>query len=306
MFAKILIPLDGSPLGQSALPYALAIADAARARVTLLAVIPPSRAMLDAGLRYDAATEATALAGAGAALETLAGSVRGPNRQVDTHVAVGDPAEEILRHVEQTGSDLVAMATHGWGGLLHWAFGSVARKVLTAATVPTLIVRPGSEPEHPERPAAIRSILVPLDSSERAEQVLPLVEALAPALGASVTLARVLHPPGAGDLFTYTPVMTQAYFDKSVREWRDATRRYLDHVHDRMATAGIPAATLLREGHAAAILIDLLKEGTYDLVAMTSHGRTGIKRWALGSVAERLIEGSPTPVLLMRSTDPAP
>jgi nucleotide-binding universal stress UspA family protein len=306
MFAKIVVPLDGSPLGQSALPYALAIADAARARVTLLAVNPPSDAMLDGGLRYDAAAEAAALASAGTALETLAGSVQGPHRQVDTHVTVGDPAAEILRHVERTGSDLVAMATHGRGGVLHWAFGSVARKVLTAATVPLLIVRPDAEPEHPERPAAIGSILVPLDGSERAEQILPLVEALAPALGASVTLARVLHTPGAGDPFTYTPVMTQASFDKGVREWREATRRYLDRVQDRLTRAGIPVATLLREGPAAVTLLDLLAAGGYDLVAMTTHGRTGVKRWVLGSVAERLVEASHTPILLLRSEGHAP
>src|SRR4051812_33795090 len=135
MFAKIVVPLDRSLLGQSALPYALAIADTARAQVALLAVIPPSDAMLDGGLRYDATAEAAALAGAGAALESLAASVQGSNRHVDTHVAVVDRAEEILRHVERTGSDLVAMATHGRGGLLHWASGSVARKVLTAAAV---------------------------------------------------------------------------------------------------------------------------------------------------------------------------
>jgi nucleotide-binding universal stress UspA family protein len=301
MFRKILVPLDGSLLAQSALPYALALADATRARLALLAVIPPARGMLDDDLPADADAEAERLAGAHAALEQFARTLEGADHRVDKHVAVGDPAEEILRHSEETGSDLIALATHGRGGIAHWAFGSVARKVLTAATVPTLIVRPGAEPEHPERTATIRRLLVPLDGSERAEQVLPLVEALAPPLGASVTLVRVLHTPGAGDPFTYTPVMTQAYFDRTVREWRAAAREYLDRVRRRFERSGIAAETLLCEGHAVRTLLDLLGDGGYDLVAMTTHGRTGAKRWVLGSVAERLVESSHTPILLVRS-----
>lgn len=306
MFRKILVPLDGSRLAQSALPYALALADATHAAVTLLAVIPPAGELREYDLRYDAAMETSAFADADAALDTFAQPFRRADRHLDTHVAVGDPADEILRHVDQVRSDCIAMATHGSGGILHWAFGSVARKVLTAATVPMLIVRPGAEPAHPERPATIRRILVPLDGSARAEQVLPLVAALAPPLGASVTLARVLHTPGSGDAFTYTPAMTQAYFDRTVREWRAATRRYLDRVGDRLAQVGIPVETLLREGHAANTLVDLLANGGYDLVAMTTHGRAGMKRWVLGSVAERLVESSHTPVLLIRSEGLAP
>jgi len=214
-----------------------------------------------------------------------------------------DPAGEILAYTERMEQDLIVMATHGYGGIAHWAFGSVARKVLTAATVPTLIVRPKQAPAHPEQPAPIRNILVPLDGSRLAEAVLPLVRDLAPALGAQVTLVRVVTtlPPA----FVVVPdvASSPAYLRAALGEARENVEAYLQQVSADLATAGVTVISLMPAGQAAAELLDLLRDGAYDLVAMTTHGRTGIKRWTMGSVTERLVEASHTPVLLLRSPD---
>ncbi|MDQ6908075.1 MAG: universal stress protein, partial [Chloroflexota bacterium] len=196
MFAHILAPLDDSPLAQRALPYALALASAMDARITLLSVIPPAQPINDYYLPYDAAEEAAGLARAGDALDTVAQSLRIHGPRITTAVTVGDAADQILRYVEENGVDAIVMASHGRGGAFHWAFGSVARKVITGATVPTLIVRAKDAPEQPTIPAPIRSILVPLDGSALAEAVIPLVTDLARSCGASVTLARVVPFPG--------------------------------------------------------------------------------------------------------------
>lgn len=306
MFTRILVPLDGSPLAQSALPYALALASAEDAPVTLLSVVPPTQMLPDYYIPYSAAMEAAQLAAAGDALDTLARSLRAHGPRVTTAVAVGDAADQILRYAEENDVDAIVMASHGRGGAFHWAFGSVARRILTGATVPTLVVRAKDAPEHAETPASLRSILVPLDGSELAEAVLPLVTDLARSIGASVTLARVV--PFLGGIYMaspYAPLVVPDTFDQAMEDARTTARAYLDAAAERLRRAGITVETVERDGDPASRLLSLMDEEHYDLVVAATHGRTGITRWVMGSVAEHLIEASHTPVLLVRSVVPA-
>ena len=306
MFSGITVPLDGSSLAESALPYALALADAMGMPVTLVHAVPLPKLSLDYQLRYDASDEATLLARAGDALEARARSLRGGGRRVASYVVAGDAAEEIVRYAERSDGRCIVMATHGWGGVLHWAFGSTARKVITSATVPTLVVRPGAVPERPEEAATIRTILVPLDGSDLARGAIPIVKELAKPLGAAVTLARIVPmPTGMSMASPYTPMMTQPYFDETIAAQRAVAAAALDTIVGELRGAGIVATAVVQVGSPANRLLDLLGEETFDLVVLSSHGRTGIKRWALGSVAERLIESSHTPVLIVRAAAPS-
>jgi nucleotide-binding universal stress UspA family protein len=302
MFKRILVPLDGSPLAECALPYARALAAASGATLALLTVVPPMQLISDYAIPYDASLEAAQLAAAGAALDVKAQSLRGTGVHVTTDITVGHAASEILRYAEENGIDCVVMATHGRGGAFHWAFGSVSRKVLTAATVPTLVVRAQDAPAHRETAATIGRILVPLDGSERAETVLPLVTELARSFGATVTLARVVPFPG-GIYFgsPYAPMVAAETFDQSMDQSREAARAYLHAVAEQLRAAGITAETVIQDGDATNRLLALLDARPFDLVVMATHGRTGISRFVLGSVAERMIESSHTPVVLVRS-----
>lgn len=302
MFTRILVPLDGSPLAQGALPYALALASATDAPLTLLSVVPPARLMTDYYIPYDAAGEAAALARAGSALDAVAQSLRAHGPRVMTAVAVGDAADQILRYTEGNGVDAIVMASHGRGGAFHWAFGSVARKVITGATLPTLVVRVKDAVEQSVMPARIRGILVPLDGSDLAEAGLPLASDLARRCAAHVTLARVVPFPGGLFMASpYTPLVAPDTFEQAMEDARTAARADLDSVAARLRRDGITVETVIREGDPAGQLLSLMDKERYDLVIAATHGRTGITRWVMGSVAERLIEGSHTPVLLVRS-----
>ncbi len=304
MFTRVIVPLDGSPLAQSALPYALALADAAGVPATLLQVVAPLATTLDFDWQYDASLEATALARAYDALVPLTQSLHAAGRRVETQVLLGDPPAEILHYADRGAQDLVVMATHGRGGMLHWAFGSVARKVLTTTDTPLLIVRPSEVPEQPAQPAAIRSILVPLDGSARAETVLPLVRAVAKSGNAQVTLTRVvpLLPPDYV-MSSYTTPSELLYLDEITTAARAGATKHLGAIAAAWTAAGVKTEAVVQTGAAANTLLETLASGGYDLVAMTTHGRTGLSRWVLGSVAERLIEGSHTPILLVRAGD---
>lgn len=292
MFARIIVPLDGSALAASALPYALRLADATGASLSLVRVVTPLHVVWDDDVVYDAATEAEGLVRAGGALDSLAERLRAPGRRVEIYAAVGDPADEILRYTERTYGDLIVMATHGRGGIARWAIGSVARKVLMDAPAPTLIVRPEDGPAQPEEPAAIRRILVPLDGSTSAETVVPPARDVAHSLGARVTLARVVTLPTVA--FAAAP------------DTLTAPRPYpADTAAGKGRAASLADTTIALDSGPADVLLDLLNDGGYDLVVISTHGWAGPKRQALGGVSERLIASSRTPVLLLRAADAA-
>lgn len=303
MYSQIIVPLDGSPLAEGALPYALTLGSAAGAAVILMQVVPSSERMRDYYLRYDAAMEAEHLAAAGAALEARARSLSRPSQRIDTYLAVGDAAEEIVRYADCRDGSCIVMATHGRGGALHWAFGSVARKVLTAATAPTLIVRSETEVRQSAQPATIRSILVPLDGSKLAEAAVPHARDLAQELGARVTLVRVIPLLSTLIASPYEPMIAAEYYDETMEEMRTSAQEYLTTIGDTFSVASVATDTVVTQGGAPMALLEMLDTKGYDLVVMSTHGRTGVKRWVLGSVAERLVEASRTPVLLVRVTE---
>jgi nucleotide-binding universal stress UspA family protein len=135
-------------------------------------------------------------------------------------------------------------------------------------------------------------ILVPLDGSECAENVLPMVEKLAKELGASIALLRVAYAyifPGVDS--------TEAEL-KVVRE----AEEYLSNVEDRLKTKGFKTDSHVRYGNEAEEILDHAAQKDIDLIAMTTHGRSGVKRFLLGSVAEKVLRYSPKPIFLIRCT----
>lgn len=143
-------------------------------------------------------------------------------------------------------------------------------------------------------------VLVPLDGSELAEEVLPLVEKLAGPVDAEVTLLRVVEPISPGEAMASAGVLTP---DALLAREIDA-KAYVATVARRLAGKGIRVKPRVSVGPAAeAILAAVGATGT-DLVAMTTHGRSAVARLLFGSVAEAVLRGSPVPVLLIRAHAP--
>jgi nucleotide-binding universal stress UspA family protein len=136
----------------------------------------------------------------------------------------------------------------------------------------------------------IKKILVPLDGSQCAEEVLSTVEKTAKGLGASISLLRVAQ---ARTTTIITP--TEAELDV-VRE----AERYLYKLGDRLTSKGFKVECQVRYGHDAEEILKQAAEKDIGLIAMSSHGHGGVKRFLLGSVTEKIIHHSPKPVLLVR------
>jgi nucleotide-binding universal stress UspA family protein len=285
MYKKILVPLDGSKLAEQVLPYARLLADACGATVSLLRVS-------DADARLPFSTSQSAsdyLNYTAASLQPLA---------VESVERIGNPAEVIVDSARADADCLIAMATHGVTGSRRWFLGSVASKVVQSAANPILLIRP-VDSDLPASAVEFKRVVVPLDGSGLAEKILPHVALLARKLKLEVQLVRTYALP-ANAYLVADGVIAQgpAQFRKELHE---ECEQYLDGKVAGLRADGVdPVSATMIEGDAANEIVELAAGSPQSLIAMSTHGRSGVGRWMLGSVAEKVVQHSRAPVLLIR------
>jgi nucleotide-binding universal stress UspA family protein len=288
MYRKILVPLDGSKLAEQILPFARSLAQATQSSVELLRVNDAERIT----------AYAPPLQG-GEYLDEVAKKYFSPATRVDQTVELGTPAIVIVDRAAGDPACLIAMATHGMSGIRRWLIGSVASKVLQTTANPVLLLRPtgGAEPVASFEP---RTIFVPLDGSGLAEKALAHAVALAKRMKPELHLVRVYTLPANAYIVADGVIAqgTQQFREAMSKEAED----YLDGRVQELRGDGLDRviATAL-EGDPASEIIDLATKTENSLIVMSTHGRSGIGRWALGSVAEKVVQHSRAPVLLLRA-----
>lgn len=319
MFRRILVPLDGSALAEQAIPIAGRIARATGASVVLVQVISPPfdygygpymlqppYYMDDMALRNDL-LEATHY------LERVAASIHLVGVETEVEAQYGSAAAIIFSVTQTKNIDLIVMCSHGYTGLKRWILGSIAQKVARYAPVPVLVLHQCTTAEGPrpylERPARV---LVPLDGSVLAR------EALRPA----VQLAAALAAPGQGAIHLVRVVKRDTLpgevLEPTTREQLlHKAKIYLAAVTEQLResiAAELKVVVTWSVGldtDAAKAIISVAENGEdaegagvfggVDCIAMATHGRGGLQRWAMGSVAERVLTGTTLPVLIVRS-----
>jgi nucleotide-binding universal stress UspA family protein len=299
MFRTLLVPLDGSDLAERALPYAVRLAKADKGQLVLMrAALAPVPDRLD-GANW----EEDQLDAIGEAQQYLAAVATKVATQVPvaTSVTYGRAAPEILNQVSVNAADAVVMATHGRTGLSHLLIGSVAETLLAQSAVPLFLVhaRPGSEPTPPFDPVAAR-LVVPLDGSAFAEAALqPAIRFLGPA--GELVLVCITRPPDhvVMDASRHHVV---AYIDQQEEASSREAHDYLDRVAMKLRAEypGMHVSTHSRIADDAATgIVDAAGERAADLVVMATHGRTGVRRAVVGSVAGEVLRTGLTPLLLV-------
>lgn len=276
MFHDVLIATDGSSLSLEVFqPVSRLLAPLAGGRLIVLYVLPrSSEAAYSSHERY--------LNTANACLNKVKQSLAGLRWAVETLVEEGDPAERILAVAEREAVDLIAMASHGHTGLTRLVRGSVAERVLRTATTPVLICTSASSGQGAATGAPFQRILVPLDGSAHAGQIVPLAGAMAFLCNARLVLFHVrtgslLQPP-------------LAEVEAELRREREA-----------LAEAGVEDVLITTaEGNSAEEILSAVSRLQIDLVALATHGRTGFLRWSLGSVAEAVARACGAPLLVFR------
>jgi nucleotide-binding universal stress UspA family protein len=296
--AAMLVPLDGSTAADAAMSWALALAhDGSRLIVVHVTPEPSLGDILPGAPSSPASDQAEDLLNH--AIRRHADS----RVQWKTVVALGDPAEQIVRVAAEERVGLIVMTTHGRGSVGRALFGSVADRVARAAPVPVLLVRAASDGRPLGRVAAHR-LVVPLDGSALAETALPAACDLAASLRLPIHLVRVVDPalalaPVADGRMLALTLMSEVC-ERVVAEVMHVAEAYLETVADRLRAEQLSLTWAVRTGSPAAAIEDAL--GTGDVLVMTSHGHGGFARLMLGSVAEHLVRAAPGPVLLVPVT----
>jgi nucleotide-binding universal stress UspA family protein len=290
MYERILIPTDGSDHAVRAAEHAMAIAREFDATVRVIGVVDIQAAAgpFNAGGVDDAYVE-NVKSEARASIEAVEALT---DQRVETDVLEGTPVESIVDDAADFAADLIVMGTHGRTGVHRYVVGSVTERVVRLADAPVLTARAGVE----MGPAGdCDDVLIPTDGSEYATVAVDHGLAIAQQFDARVHAVSIVD---VGDLATrveYTPP-TEAL--ERVREERtDAT----EAIAERAREAGLDVRTEVREGFPAEDLIDYAGEEGIDLLAMGTHGRTGLNRFLLGSTTERIIRHADAPVLAVNA-----
>ncbi len=307
MYTQILTPLDGSEVSEQVLPYVQSLASGLSLPITLILAVEPEHPSVGQILNptlhlYE--THFHRASHAQAYLERRASELREAGLSVITTVPHKEPSAAIVDEATNDPGALIAMASHGRSGLARWWMGSVADKVLHTANNPLLIVCSQAQPA--EGKNAPQRLVVPVDGSEMAEQSLPHVAYLAAAMGLPVDLVRATlseseyYQAMSMDIRVLPPTLP-AY--QSIAESLDGEAlAYLADVKTRLLQQGVPSVEdRVLQGPPAESIVDLATAGGNGLIVMTTHGRSGVGRMLLGSVAERVVRQSGGPVLLIRA-----
>ncbi|MEN9933941.1 MAG: hypothetical protein RLZZ387_520 [Chloroflexota bacterium] len=311
----ILVPLDGSALAEHALPYVRVLARLLGARLQLLRVIPNSTLEQGDTFGYDLA----AIYGMGEAVaarqehelqlrETLreraevylgrqATALAEHGLEVGFEARFGPPAEVIVETAKAEHVAMIAMATHGYSGIRRWALGSVADKVVHATCTPVLLVRGEVADEVP----AIRRVLLPLDGSHLAEQALPLATEIVTRGGGELVLLRATVP--AVEIAAGMPpsVRVAATYEDLTEPMHKIAREDLEGLAARLRGEVPQVAVVAPVGDPGELIVDEAQAHHADLIVMATHGYSGIRRWALGSVADKVLHATTTPLILVRA-----
>lgn len=281
----ILVPLDGSRLSEAIIPMAEALARDYEVGLLLVRALHP-QGSLDAEVATQKEAEGY--------LATVAGDLEARGlTDVRWKVWYDHPDRAIVDAARHNGATLIAMTTHGRGGLGRVLLGSVADSVVRRSPVPVLLVRG----ELSWTPGAIGRIVVPLDGSERSEAVLPVVERLAGPFDFTIDLLQAVEPLAP----TAAAELSMESSDHIMGLRLADADAYLTKVAAALEAKGLRVRPEVRLGPAAEVILEYARRERPGLVAMSTHGRSGLNRLLLGSVAEHVLRGAPVPLLLWKA-----
>jgi nucleotide-binding universal stress UspA family protein len=290
MYEKILVPLDGSSTAEIALPYAEEIAAKLDAEIIVVSVSEITTS--DISHLYHSYLDRTR--------EQMQRQLRdwGARKEsrVQSEVLVGRPASTILSHAAEKNVGLIVMASRGSSGQGPWLLGNIAAKVLRATDKPVLAIRTPAKDRALRERSLMKRILVPLDGSKMGEAAIPYAEALAQALETELVLFQVVEP------LETRGVSHLDYGIIPAEETKRASLAYLDGVGKPLKEKRLRTSSVVVFGLPAEQIIDYAEANAIDLIAMSTHGRTGMGRWVFGSVTDTVLHIGDTAVLVVRPT----
>ena len=295
MSNTVIVPLDGSQTSEQALPFAQLLAEREGARVVLMTVLEISSEFGAWVETAPVSLEEDLRSLIDERQEYLRGHAERFGPETETLVRVGRPAEQIRDVVDEFDDPLLVMASHGRGGIQQFVLGSVALKVVQDVHTPVVVVRIQEDVKAPD---ALDSLLVPLDGSAFSAQIIDEALAIASEPRPRIYLVSVLEAPSWA---------AHAFNAGLVGQYVEATREMheeqLKSVAERLTADGYEVEWSLRTGNAGDQIVAAAEEHGASMIAMATHGRGGLGRLLLGSVAQRVLNRATVPLLLVRPKD---
>jgi len=295
LFGRILVPLDGSAASEAVLYQAERLLCGRKSEVLLFHgwdADSPAFATLEAAEDY---------------LKSIQERLSSEGAQVLRRIVRKGPlTETLLETIERERVSLVALSSHGRETSSRAGVADPVESLLKGSPVPIFVARayrPGGDgdplPAECEAPS-IRRILVPLDGSSTCESVMPYARELGQLLGALIVILHVSPEQNAepgnflGSRFSGRPLGPPPGTDASPAE-------RIEYAARTFSAAGLETMTLNLGGDPVTAILDFARPSAVDLVAMTTHGRTGLSKLLMGSVAEKVLKEAILPTLLVRS-----
>lgn len=292
---KILVPLDGSSEAETALPYAEEIAARIGSEIFLVSVSESKASDIDN--LYSSYLERIS--------EKMESQIKSYGAKgapkVNSDVLLGEPASKILRYAVEKDVDLIIMAIRGVSGKGPRLLGNIAARTLRATRKPVLLIRTPASDNALEQKKLVKKILLPLDGSKIGESAVSATEMLARAFKAEVVLFQ------AGETIIVSGGFDDGQFHAEPTQ-QDLDRRkafglaYLEGVRKPFKEGRLKTSSVLVLGPAPDLIMDYADENSIDLIAMSTHGRSGIGRWVYGSVTDKVLHAGDTPLLVVRAT----
>ena len=289
MFKRVLVPLDQSDLSERVLPIAQCLAEYFDSKIDLVYVVSNDGETLPDDVAEDIRKEAEVY------LKGIVDSWSSGKKAVNVEATVleGYPASMIIEQAESQDDTLILMSTHGYSGVQRLLLGSVAGKVVQAAQTPVLLVPAGAKNLEGEL-VEFKRLIIPLDGSELAETILPYAIKLCRTLDMELILVRAYHPSFPGSTVRMREVSKIVH---------DSAENYISDMAEKMRQEGLKQVShKVLKGLPADQITDFAVQTPNSVTALCTHGRHGISRWMLGSVANAVIHCAEEPILVIRST----
>lgn len=290
LYERIVVPLDGSATAENVLPYIQEFAAQLGSEIILVSVSEAAGNMNSLYRSY--------LDRVSARIEKQMAEWGAKGAKVHSEVLEGNAPGEILHFIDNIDAGLVGLTSRGSSGQA-WLMGNVAAKILRTTTRPVLMVRAPVKNSALHQKAIIKRILLPLDGSQIGEGAISRAEPLARALSAEIILFQVVEPVSVvsayGDYPAYTTLLDTDRIKTSALQ-------YLNDVGRRLQSGGLKVSAALDFGSPASQIVDYAAANNIDLIAMSTHGRSGMGRWVLGSVTDKVLHAGDTPVLVVRAS----
>jgi nucleotide-binding universal stress UspA family protein len=304
MYRSILVPLDGSAFGEHALPAALSVARRSGAGVQVV-LVHTAFIYVESGFVYDDRLDRHLREQEQSYVEAVVNRLKAASPvPVTWAMRDGLVADAICEQANMSTTDLIVMATHGRGPMSRFWLGSVADNLVRRTSVPILLIRPQETAPDLTQELSLRRIVIPLDGSALAEQILQPALALGQLFGADYELLRIVKPvlfAGHDPTMLAIPPLGQPVTEHLQAE----ARSYLESMAERLRAQALRVQTRVMVNiQPAESILEQGLQSADAMIALATHGRGGLTKALLGSVADKVVRGATRPVLVCRPLAP--